>query len=54
MLIAAKERVPILISTVTCGPQLVKEVVLFQRDNLSLVTTMSKGSSKDPKSLATT
>ena len=51
MSIIAKERVPILISAVTWGPQLVKGVVLFQRNNLSLVTIMCKGSSKDPKVL---
>lgn len=49
MSIMAKELVPILLSAVTWGYQLAKRVVLFQCDNLSLVTAISKGSSKDPK-----
>ena len=48
MSITAKELVPILLSAVTWGHQLAKRIVLFQCDNLSLVTTISKGSSRDP------
>ena len=47
--IMAKELVPILLSAVTWGPQLARSITLFQCDNLSLVTAISKGSSREPK-----
>jgi len=45
--IMAKELVPILFSCAIWGPRLAKHVVLFQCDNLSLVSAISKGSSRD-------
>ena len=45
--IMAKELVPILVSCVVWGPRLAKHNVLFQCNNLSLVSALSKGSSKD-------
>ena len=45
--IMAKELVPILLSCVIWGSILAKHKVLFQCDNLSLVDTIHKGSSKD-------
>lgn len=45
--IMAKELVPILLSCVVWGHRLAKSRVSFQCDNLSLVTAITKGSSKD-------
>ena len=47
MSIMAKELVPITLSCVAWGPKLAKHRVLVQCDNLSLVTAISKGSSRD-------
>ena len=46
--IMAKELAPIVIGCVVWGPYLKKQHVLFQCDNNSLVTCISKGYSKDP------
>ena len=45
--IMAKELVPILLSCAVWGPHLAKHSIRIQCDNLSLVTAISKGSSKD-------
>ena len=44
----AKELAPIVIGCAVWGPYLKKQHVLFQCDNNSLVTCISKGYSKDP------
>ena len=46
--IMTKELVPIVIGCAVWGPYLKKQHVLFQCDNNSLVTCISKGYSKDP------
>ena len=43
----AKELVPIIFSCIVWGPQLSKQQVNFQCDNLNLVVAINKGSSKD-------
>ena len=43
----AKELVPIVFSCAVWGSQLARQSVLFQCDNLSLVTALNKGSCKD-------
>ena len=43
-----KELVPILLSCVVWGSTLSKKCVRFYSDNLSLVDSLNKGSSKDP------
>ena len=45
--IMAKELVPIVFSCAVWGPQLARQSVLFQCDNLSLVIALNKGSCKD-------
>ena len=45
--IMAKELIPILLSCTVWGPKLSQTRVLFQCDNLSLVSAISKGSSKE-------
>jgi len=46
--IMAKELVPVVLSFAVWGLSLVKQEVLLQCDNLSLVNAINKGSSKDP------
>ena len=46
--IMAKELAPIVISCTVWGPHLKRQHVLFQCDNNSLVSCISKGYSKDP------
>jgi len=45
--IMAKELVPIVCSCAVWGPKLAQKPVLFQCDNLSLVTALNKGTCKD-------
>ena len=45
--IMAKELIPIVFSCIVWGPQLSRQQVNFQWDNLSLVVAINKGSSKD-------
>lgn len=44
--IMAKELVPVVLMVAVWGPQLAKQSVLLQCDNLSLVTSINKGASK--------
>ena len=46
--IMAKELVPIVLSTAIWGPQLARHRVLYQCDNLGVVSALHKGSAKDP------
>ena len=45
--IMAKELMPIICRCIVWGPKLAKKSILFQCDNLSLVTAINKGSCKD-------
>lgn len=46
--IMAKELVPIVISCAVWGPHMSKRKVLFQCDNMSVVSAVQKGSAKEP------